>query len=705
MVIRVIAIWLMLASVAMAGTINSQPTIPGPLRATDATAVGRVGVPAAYKMTVGQLAGFQCWSSASGGKRCAQAMDTMNLVGGSVGLVGGKPTMTVVNGQTITPADIITKGPVVDVRSFMDGQSGRNTLAAWQANQATTDVTLALQAAIDTRLPVIAPKGTYLFTTLNIHAFTVIIGDGMYSTYFQTAVSTSPYAVTMDVGPVQNVRIEGIRFVGGTNAGQGCWNFHARALATSPFHGGLWYANIKNVMLTGFSGNSIWLRGGAANYLLPNQFNKFENVIVFRAAGTTARALVQTGQVEHTTWLNCQLDGVTTGDGTNVEISRQFTNGATTGGVSVGGVADGDNAPIATSFLNTTFQKADLAVSIDRATNTVFDSTCWFESLYRGVKVTTASRGTQVKGSHFANAGSDGAGGGYLVSVGSTSTASVEHNTITGAYDRAFIATNSKGLVERNNFFITAPLVGRSTDLTLQTSIGVDNSITVDLHKTVYVAGSATPLATINTDIGVGESLTLRALGNIILNSAGNIRIPRGKSTYAVLSGEIVTFTRVDVSNDLIITSYTRMPEGSTAARPTPELEDIGFEYYDSTLGKIIYWTGTSWRTPARTNSDEAFASVTSTGVVSASYFKSSMGAVVASAGTITPTGAIFHITGTTAINTINLPATDFTGCIRAVPDGAFTLGIAGNVGLASTAVVGKTLELCYDGTKWYPSY
>ena len=82
-------------------------------------------------------------------------------------------------------------------------------------------------------------------------------------------------------------------------------------------------------------------------------------------------------------------------------------------------------------------------------------------------------------------------------------------------------------------------------------------------------------------------------------------------------------------------------------------------------------------------------------------------GTNVASATTITPTGSIFHVTGTTAIDTINIPYTGFNGSITIIPDGIFTTTTAGNIALASTAVVSKALIMTYDATtaKWYPSY
>jgi hypothetical protein len=79
----------------------------------------------------------------------------------------------------------------------------------------------------------------------------------------------------------------------------------------------------------------------------------------------------------------------------------------------------------------------------------------------------------------------------------------------------------------------------------------------------------------------------------------------------------------------------------------------------------------------------------------------------VASAATITieTNEQIFHVSGTAAISTINPPVTSFIGSVTIIPDGAFTLTALGNIGKASTAVVGQAMTLHYDGVKWYPSY
>lgn len=84
-----------------------------------------------------------------------------------------------------------------------------------------------------------------------------------------------------------------------------------------------------------------------------------------------------------------------------------------------------------------------------------------------------------------------------------------------------------------------------------------------------------------------------------------------------------------------------------------------------------------------------------------------SKGADVASASSITPTGTTFHVTGTTQVNTIVATGLQSGQSIYIIPDGTFATGTSGNIALASTAVVNKTLIMTWDGTasKFTPSY
>jgi hypothetical protein len=84
--------------------------------------------------------------------------------------------------------------------------------------------------------------------------------------------------------------------------------------------------------------------------------------------------------------------------------------------------------------------------------------------------------------------------------------------------------------------------------------------------------------------------------------------------------------------------------------------------------------------------------------------FLQTAGASVASAASITPTGAVFHVTGTVAISTVALPFPGFIGRIVMIPDALFTLVTGGNIGRAYSAVVNVPITLTFDGIKWYPS-
>lgn len=75
------------------------------------------------------------------------------------------------------------------------------------------------------------------------------------------------------------------------------------------------------------------------------------------------------------------------------------------------------------------------------------------------------------------------------------------------------------------------------------------------------------------------------------------------------------------------------------------------------------------------------------------------------STNVITPTGTIHHL-GAGLVKTITVPAACTPTCnLYVVPDAAFTTDATGNISLASTAVINKTLIFTWDGTKWNPSY
>jgi hypothetical protein len=80
----------------------------------------------------------------------------------------------------------------------------------------------------------------------------------------------------------------------------------------------------------------------------------------------------------------------------------------------------------------------------------------------------------------------------------------------------------------------------------------------------------------------------------------------------------------------------------------------------------------------------------------------------IASATTIQPRTPVVFVSGTTNVVTITPPAEMVGGGqITIIPTGLWSTTTAGNIALATTAVVSKALIMTYDKAtdKWYPSY
>jgi len=97
-----------------------------------------------------------------------------------------------------------------------------------------------------------------------------------------------------------------------------------------------------------------------------------------------------------------------------------------------------------------------------------------------------------------------------------------------------------------------------------------------------------------------------------------------------------------------------------------------------------------------------------SIGVKATQDFLWDQGAVaapVASAATVTAPGQFFHITGTAAVSTINLPANFIAGGLFwVVFDSTASFTTGGNIGVAVTGAAGKMVVMAYDPntSKWY---
>lgn len=230
---------------------------------------------------------------------------------------------------------------------------------------------------------------------------------------------------------------------------------------------------------------------------------------------------------------------------------------------------------------------------------------------------------------------------------------------------------------------ISLPAFAQQNTLTATTL----SAAAASTDRIIYVA-SATGIA--------AATLTTNAT-QLYVVASGN---PKGEiMTVKSVSGTAITVTR----NAGIVTGW---PSGATVLIGYPNY----FYNYDPngacTTASVYVspWINTT------TGSQWLCSSVTGTWVPGFNNDTASpapTAAVASAAGLITPSGPLFHVTGTAAITGFNVPVGFSGGTITVIPDGIFTTTNANNIALASTAVVSKPITFTYDPNtaKFYPSY
>lgn len=243
----------------------------------------------------------------------------------------------------------------------------------------------------------------------------------------------------------------------------------------------------------------------------------------------------------------------------------------------------------------------------------------------------------------------------------------------------------------KNKLFLVFAFLGLAFTAQAQTALSQTTlSAAITVNQTVFAVASATGLTgsiTQPRNLYIIDPGTIQ--GEVMQQVAANgttITVQRtGINKAAHVNGAIVIFANAPNQAQAFRPNST--PRGGcTAANElyTPRIDTAtGYEWICST--STLSWVP-GWNNPNPPGVTADQASV---------------------AGLMTPASPLFTVTGTNAITGWTLPVGFAGGTFCVFPTGTFTWTTATNIGLAGTAVVGRTLCFTWNWltTKWYPSY
>jgi hypothetical protein len=366
------------------------------------------------------------------------------------------------------------------------------------------------------------------------------MGSSIPGTILQSVNGNDPVFVIPQAkhAAVFSILLSGFRVVGSVgNSSEDAFFLDASSLVET----GVWYSKFSDLYIYNFGGVGIHLRGPNSNFAAANQWILFENVVVNRTRGG-GNALRIEGANFQLHFTDCELTGSAIGDGTNIYI---------------GGLPGNTYAfPFDITFRGLVSQAAAVAVQLDGAQTVTFQ-TSHHEIVWGAYLITSdtgiGTRGVTITDSVFnPNVGVNN-GAGYLLKVATTAASGIYflHNRLGGvlgvsAPDSVVSATNLSQVVYQDNQYLGSLNVPPTSGITTQ--LGANASINIGGVHTVGLNTSTTPITTIQSTLGPGETVTFLSLdGPVTFATGGNIALP-GSSSLTI-SGTI-TFIRNDLTGD-----------------------------------------------------------------------------------------------------------------------------------------------------------
>jgi hypothetical protein len=530
-------------------------SVPFALRAADAETLG--GLPASAFAKVGE-------SSSSHSGATSTAAPAANTIGPSTVMPGAltNSSVTTLGGQAgavprFSTTTSIGNSQISDVDGVVTMRNLSNTFYADRFSNGVAGALAACPAAgctiyaggtnVNRNLGTIDPGNKIVTIYLGPFSYSVnqitlrkglkIIGMGasIPGTILQSVNGNEPVFVIPQANftPATDVLLSGLRIVGSDgNTNEDAFFIDASSLSDA----GLWYSTFHNLYIYNFAGVGIHLKGATTNFYGSNQWNTFNNVVVYRTKGG-GNALRIEGSNFQLHFTNCEFDGQALGDGTNIYVGN---SSPPSGGVFA--------YPFDITFRGLVSQTAAVGVQLDGAETVAFQ-TAHHELLWGAYLITNNSgigtRGISIYDSVFnSNVGVNN-GTGYLLKVDTTNTAGIYffHNRLASP-DMVVSSTNLAQVVYQDNEYLGSlnvpPTAGITTQMGAATSINIGGAHTVGLNT------SANPIRTIQSSLGPGEMVTFLTLGGpVTFATGGNISLA-GASMHTV--NGTITFIRNDLN-------------------------------------------------------------------------------------------------------------------------------------------------------------
>ncbi len=670
------------------------------------------------------------WCRSATRKRLAYVAVVLALfVGGTVGAVvtfrSAIPFSTAASWSAATGSDPnAVRGPWFNTseNSYVHTNTGGSG-TDWQIDQITysvkafgakgdsaTDDTAAINAAITAASAggvVFFPAATYKAPssiTANVAGVTLDLGHATINSSAANCIVVSAANVTIrggtlnmlatgatqfginPSGTVTNLTVSGVT-VNGTGATTdnqtGFGNFSGQTLTNIDIEENIFQNLVVGISLNADAGGSI--TGGIIRHnkvLASVGTNAGQGYGIHHAngSGNPSMVIIEGNDVE-----NCQRHDIYQARGSGVTIigNRSFNHRSSVGsGVQRPAIVVARSTNI-TVVGNVIESPSDGAIEVSADSSEVVNSIVVANNVVRNWKLfaaLTVGTGTPsvdtfptditINGNSFYNDVSvSGAAGAAITAM--RFQAGKKINVTNNLIDISN-ATTSSNVTDANLYVFNQPSDGITTSLLHAVATGGP----FIFSGTVDVAASGAWLV---GNGNMNQVALQSAVNNIFYNSS--TADPPSFTTRS--DGERITFlSAVDGSHS----DYAMGLDASAMWFDLPTTGANGFRFYGgTTLG----------------------AEITTSGI-----YANNIGSNIASASTIAPLAGVTHITGTATIQTITIPndcdkTASFGCCLHLIPDGLWATNTGGNIALASTAVVNKVLEECYDNgtTEWYPSY